>query len=154
MTKKQIKKVIIINAIVVCLLINIIISASGETPTASGAVFLWSWVGKKIMERVLLEDEKDESIQYQCMSCGYINKDYFDICPQCGTGAKQYIYSDTNSKPNSSEQNNKTTFTENTVEDNTQQSFATVRYCRKCGNKLSQDSQYCCRCGTKIIDSK
>ena len=52
------------------------------------------------------------------------------------------------------EQNNKTTFTENTVEDSTQRSCATVRYCRKCGNKLLEDSQFCSKCGTKVISEE
>ena len=59
MTKKQIKKVIIINAIVVWFVFQIIISASGGTPNANASVFIWSWVGKKIMERVLLKDEEN-----------------------------------------------------------------------------------------------
>ena len=56
MTQKQIKKVIIINGVCVCLLFVIL---SGRV---TAAVFLWSWVAKKIMERVLLvDDESDES---------------------------------------------------------------------------------------------
>ena len=57
MTQKQIKTVVIINGVCVCLLCGII---AGRV---SGAVFLWSWVSKKIMEKVLLVDEGDEHIE-------------------------------------------------------------------------------------------
>ena len=92
MTKKQIKKVVIINGICVCLLCTII------SRSVSGAVFLWSWVAKKIMERVLLtDDERDELKEdpnrfYECKSCGYRNPDYYEICPKCGNRAKQFVY--------------------------------------------------------------
>lgn len=54
MTQKQIKTVVIINGICVCLLCGII---AGKV---TGAVFLWSWVAKKIMEKRLLVDDKND----------------------------------------------------------------------------------------------
>lgn len=53
LTEKQIKKIIIINAIGVWLIFQIIYSAFDGTRT-SAAVFLWSWVGYKIMMKNLL----------------------------------------------------------------------------------------------------
>jgi ribosomal protein L40E len=94
MTQKQIKKVIIINAICVALICGII---AGKI---TGAVFLWSWVGEKIMKRVLLiEDEANEPLQENqsiksaivnkpiafCRKCGAKLNDNSAFCSKCGT---------------------------------------------------------------------
>lgn len=94
MTKKQIKKVIIINGVCVCLFFGIL---AGRV---TAAVFLWSWVGKKIMERVLLlEDDGNNHLQENqtvepaivnkpiafCRKCGTKLNDNNAFCSKCGT---------------------------------------------------------------------
>ena len=147
MTEKQIKKVIIINAISVWILIVVIISASGGEPQASAAVFLWSWVGKKIMERVLLREESDNVFVKEKQKTKEITKQ------SISEGVTHICLSDPNDipekKPGSMYGSDMILQSQPTTVINKRAS-----YCRKCGNKLSQDSQYCCRCGTKIIDSK
>ena len=103
MTQKQIKKVIIINAICVWLLFQIIISASGGSGT-SAAVFLWSWVGYSLMKKKLLiteEPQTDVDISPAtsvvgepvavsdkilfCRKCGEKLVDDARFCRKCGT---------------------------------------------------------------------
>ena len=85
MTEKQIKKVVYINGAIVWLLMAII---TGD-PTM--AVFLWSWGGKKIMEKVLLKDAKTEELIYYCQFCGYEQKDNFEFCPKCGKNTRKKL---------------------------------------------------------------
>ena len=125
MTQKQIKKVVIINGICVCLLCGII---AGRV---SGAVFLWSWVAKKIMERVLLTDDENDVLS---------EVEHVDESPT----TTEQSFSDTNIS--------QTVETKTSVAD--EQPVATsnkVSFCRKCGNKLLADSLYCNKCGTKVI---
>lgn len=53
LTEKEIKKIIIINAVCVWILCTILQFCFVGESKASGAVLLWSWVGYKIMERRL-----------------------------------------------------------------------------------------------------
>lgn len=167
MTQKQIKKVIIINGVCVCLLCGII---AGRV---TAAVFLWSWVGKKIMERVLLVDDERDGLRedpnrlYECKSCGYRNHDYFDTCPECGNNTKRYAYINQESTLNNQDKRvedippvvekteNSNINTSNFV--NSQITIDTppvvkneISFCRKCGTKLLEDSLFCSKCGTKI----
>lgn len=171
MTKKQIKKVVIINGVCVCLFFGIL---AGRV---TAAVFLWSWVAKKIMERVLLVDDERDGLRedpnrlYECKSCGYRNHDYFENCPKCGNNTKRYAYINQESTlknedkrveditPVVEKPENNNINTSNVV--NSQITIDTapvvkneISFCRKCGTKLLEDSLFCSKCGTKInIDS-
>ena len=57
LTAKKIKKIIIINAIIVWLAFQITIISLDGTSNASAAVFLWSWVGHSMMKKHLLINE-------------------------------------------------------------------------------------------------
>lgn len=107
MTKKQINKVIWINgAILWCIFRIISIAINGE-PGTGAAVFLWSWVGQKIMQRVLLKGEENEGTsestnginnvadkatindqppqtRYYCSNCGGLIDDNTRKCTECG----------------------------------------------------------------------
>ena len=66
----------------------------------------------------------------ECKSCGYRDKKYFKACPQCGKYAKQYVY--LNEEP--------------VVE------IDKICFCRKCGEKLVDNSKFCRKCGTEIVE--
>ena len=68
----------------------------------------------------------------ECSYCGYKDKYYFDVCPRCGQNANPYVSIDVNAEP--------------AIVANRAQ------YCRKCGEKLIENSIYCSSCGTKIAD--
>ncbi len=145
MTEKQIKKVIIINAISVWILIVVIISASGGEPQASGAVFLWSWVGKKIMERVLLREENDNVVVKEKKETKEVPKQSMH------EGVTHICYSDPN---DISEKKSGLTYGNDIALQQNTTSSVKISYCRKCGNKLIEDSQFCNKCGTKVISEE
>ena len=117
MTKKQIKKVIIINGVCVCLFFGILVGR------VTAAVFLWSWVGKKIMERVLLVDEEDEQTEENLSQSNAVN---IPVTTQTETNL-------------------------NIVQPFAPKNE--ISFCRKCGTKLLKDSQYCRKCGTKVHEN-
>ena len=100
MSKKQINKIVYINGAVVWLIFALI------TGNPTSAVILWSWVGKKIMERTLLKEEQVDNVSYH--SDSNVNQGGFEPKSQ-------------------------------------------ILFCRKCGNKLLEDSQFCNKCGTKVF---
>lgn len=181
MTKKQIRRIIIANAIVVWLFFRILISALGGEPTSSAAVFLWSWVGHMIMKRVLLRDTESEEFTYVCQFCGHQQKVDFEICPRCGKNTNQDECINAEKK----EETNETvtpTFTmpegvthiclsdsndiskktpgltygsDILLQPQTTTNFQNKNaFCRRCGNKLLEDSMFCNKCGTKVINEE
>ena len=98
--------------------------------------FIWYRLNIKYFKKrigVITSDylEDDPNRLTECKTCGYRSAEYFDACPNCGKYSKRYVYLN--------ETNNHT---------------AQVRYCRKCGEKLLDDSKFCSRCGTKIIEEQ
>ncbi len=146
MTEKQIKKITIINGIVVWLVFSIIISSVDEGISSVPAAFLWSWIGKMIMERVLLEDEESKNRLYECKSCGYRNQEYFDACPQCGNHTKQYAYINDEKKqeisPNVSEIE---------ISTNEPTSQGKCKYCSQCGGLINNKTKVCEGCGKQYF---
>lgn len=108
---KEIKRIVWINGGCVWLLLQILTLALGGKPNSGIAVFLWSGVAHWLLRRNCALDDK----QYmhnnfnrlvECKSCGYRSRDYFENCPQCGKGAKQYVYlNDSSAQPVPSEDN-------------------------------------------------
>lgn len=141
-----------INAAVMCMfcVINCAISI--------GPYLLWTWAfsswGAKILEsrEVLLDgedttDESDEPTECtpckpidinktrsyrvtECISCGYRDKDFFVNCPKCGNNTRRFVYLNEDENIN----------------------YDKISFCRKCGEKLKDNSQFCSKCGTKIIE--
>ncbi len=66
----------------------------------------------------------------ECKSCGYRDKNFFNACPKCGRYAKQYVY----------------------LNEEIPTETDKVRFCRKCGEKLIDNSQFCRKCGTEIVE--
>ncbi len=65
----------------------------------------------------------------ECMSCGYRSENIFNTCPECGKSVKRFVYlSDSSTVANDK-----------------------ICFCRKCGEKLIDNSEFCQKCGTKII---
>ena len=148
MSKKQINRVIWINAAIIWFVFRIIaIAVDGESGTGA-AVFLWSWVGKKIMERVLLiKDEADKTKKVEQNNDSKGKELTTSTTPE---GVTHICFSDAN---DISERKSGMTYSRDIV----LQSNATTAdvkkayYCRKCGNKLHDDSVYCDQCGTQVI---
>lgn len=95
--------------------------------------FVWYRLNVKYFEKrigVISGDylEDDPNRVTECISCGYRNRDYFDVCPQCGKHAKRYVY--LNEEPSTG-------------------SDPTL-FCRNCGEKLAVDSRFCNKCGAKV----
>lgn len=66
----------------------------------------------------------------ECRSCGYRDKNLINVCPKCGQYAKQYVY-----------------LNEEPIVDTDK-----IRFCRKCGEKLIDNSRFCRKCGTEIVE--
>lgn len=97
--------------------------------------FIWYRLNMKYFKKrinVITNDylPDDPNRMTECKACGYRNKNYFDACPQCGKYAKQYVY--LNQAP---------------IIDTDK-----IRFCRKCGEKLIDNSRFCRKCGTEIVD--
>ena len=126
------------------------------------------------MEKVLLVDEEKAELKedpnrvYECKSCGYRNRDYFEMCPECGNRTKRFAYINQENTPDIvNKQAIEIPTTEEQPESNSLSCTQTddlqitidipiatkneISFCRKCGNKLQEDSQYCNKCGTKVI---
>lgn len=131
MTQKQIKKVVIINGICVCILFVFIRLANGGDLKMTPAVFLWSWVAKKIMEKRLLVDD----------ATGVLNE--AEHVDETHTTTEQSV-SDSNI-PQTIEPKMSVEDTQS-VDINNEMLF-----CRKCGNKLTEDSLYCYKCGANVL---
>ncbi len=69
LSKKKIKRIITINAICVCVLFLIIKISLGGDAKVTGAVFLWSWVGYKMMKKKLCASNDTET-QEEIISTG------------------------------------------------------------------------------------
>lgn len=111
----------------------------GISGTSSGVPYLlWTWVfskyGTKILgtKGVALDSDylpDDPNRVTECKSCGYRDKNYFNSCPKCGNYAKQYIY--INEVPTTP--------------------INKIRFCRKCGEELVENSQFCRKCGAEVV---
>lgn len=104
-----------------------------------GPYLLWTWVFSKhgatiLSTRGVMLDgdylEYDPNRLVECKSCGYRDKNVFTACPRCGQYAKQYVY-----------------LNEEPIADTDR-----IRFCRKCGEKLIDNSRFCRKCGTEIIE--
>lgn len=98
--------------------------------------FVWYRLNIKYFEKRIngitndyLEDDPNRLTE--CKTCGYRSAEYFDACPNCGKYSKRYVYL-----------NEANTHT------------AQFLYCRKCGEKLLDDSNFCNKCGTRIIEEQ
>ena len=107
----------------------------------SGApYFLWTWVfsslGAKILgtRNIIIDGDslsKDNDYILQCKSCGYKSEKFFDICPKCGNGTKQYVRLEEGAALNNK-----------------------ILFCRKCGNRLIENSRFCSKCGFSVQEEE
>ena len=116
----------------------------------------------------------------ECKSCGYRDKNFFNACPKCGKYAKQYVYLNNEPKqqvtecktcgykgtvpfstcPQCGEYMHKPNKSSATLQKPVQvvkinNSAPPIQndkicFCRKCGTKLFEDSQFCHKCGTEV----
>lgn len=97
--------------------------------------FIWYRLNMKYFKKrinVITNDylPDDPNRMTECKSCGYRDKNFFNACPRCGQYAKQYVY-----------------LNEEPIVDTDR-----IRFCRKCGEKLIDNSRFCRKCGTEIVD--
>ena len=64
----------------------------------------------------------------ECISCGYRDPIYFAECPKCGKSATRYVNLDSETHVDADK----------------------ISFCRKCGEKLIDNSEFCRKCGTKV----
>lgn len=98
------------------------------------AYFTWYRLNVKYFEKrigVIAGDrlEYDPDRITECKACGYREKAFFDACPICGRYATQYVYP-VHSQP---------------------EEEGRICFCRKCGERLLDDSRFCGKCGTEVI---
>lgn len=116
--------------------------------SSGGAYLLWTWVFtksgiKKLAYRNMLDtkdlpDDEQESASPEqvsnkfivCTSCGYRDRVLFSTCPKCGSYSTEFIFI------NQEEQSSPV--------------VKEICFCRKCGRKLIQGSNFCDLCGTAI----
>jgi uncharacterized paraquat-inducible protein A len=97
--------------------------------------FLWYRLNIKYFEKrinVITTNNfipEDPNRLIECKSCGYRDKKVFTSCPKCGKYAKQYVY--LNEEP--------------IIE------TGEIQFCRKCGEKLIDNSRFCRKCGAEIV---
>lgn len=95
-TEKQLRRIIIINSIVVWMIFAIIRIENGVEGT-SGAVFLWGWVGYRILKKCCLKtecatyaEENDSAKMWLEKSFGSLNKNaQHKVFPN---GKSEYVY--------------------------------------------------------------
>lgn len=80
-------------------------------------------------KRKFVYDDFYQSQTTKCKSCGYIDRTFFDACPKCGSYAKEYVSANELAKPKEDK----------------------IRFCRKCGDELIDNSKFCRKCGAEII---
>ena len=175
-SEKQLKKIVIINCVVVWL-IFCIISIANNTDSISGAVFLWGWVGYKILKkRCLITDQE---------SFGVIKKK--EMYPTAGQGKKhiggqdgrmvskmcistkesepytpykpnEFYGSDFVRKDNNS--NVKCSSSVNSIQEprfvqaNMEATNDKMIKCIRCDNEISSMSKFCQYCGQKQATTK
>lgn len=126
MTKKQIKKIAVINGCCVCfafIVFRLIMDIKGS----SGAVAIWMPIGYWIMSKNLLVSNGDSDISH--------------------TNVDQ---SQTNTVSTNSVVSTHTYIPKTYKGDSPPKKIHTVLFCRKCGNKLILNSVFCNKCGFKI----
>lgn len=77
----------------------LIFTIFNSDPASPGPYMLWTWVffkiGLKILDKKDLLDYSSGNILTECISCGYVSKDKFDICPKCGGKSLHFIDAET-----------------------------------------------------------
>ena len=97
--------------------------------------FLWYFLNAKYFNKRLYAetDEYTEESQAritECTNCGYRDENFFYACPKCGQYTKRYVHPDRETDSQTDK----------------------IRFCRKCGVKLLDNSRFCSNCGTQIIE--
>lgn len=99
------------------------------------------WDERKMVQKTYNPD--DPNCFTECKSCGYRDKKNFTTCPNCGERATKYI----RLNPEEELDEGKTDIKEDPVAEADK-----IRFCRKCGEKLIENSRFCRKCGTEIVD--
>ena len=107
--------------------------------------FLWYRLSVKYFEKRILLHDGEAVSRFECDSCGYIDTVSFKSCPKCGA----YVYKQATPTTNSKE--SESIITTNNNEYNVQNDK--VCFCRKCGEKLIENSMFCRICGTKVVEA-
>lgn len=151
MTKKQINKVIIINGAILWLIFRIIsIEINGE-PGTGAAVFLWSWVGQKIMEKVLLKAEDNKQDDENVKSDTNLSLSFENEKPKKEYGNWNISGDDIRLE---TVEANEVSNTNQRVEDASQKKVRveehppkTRYYCSICGGLIDDNTRKCTECG-------
>ena len=126
MTRKQIRKISIINGCCVCFGF-IVFRAIMDIKGSSGAVAIWMPIGYWIMSKNLLISNNDSDISHVDVDQSQTNT----VSTNNAVHSHVYIPKIYNC-------------------DSPPQKIHTVAFCRKCGNKLILNSVFCNKCGFKI----
>ncbi len=111
--------------------------------------------------------DDNENCIYECISCGHRDEKYFEICPKCNGIRKQCISINKDDSNNEVEckycghivkkENDSCPKCGMKISQPTEISeekiaeIDKVTFCRKCGEKLIDNSQFCRKCGTEVI---
>lgn len=132
-TKGEIRTISIVNGIggYLVFLFIYLLAGGGRIPNVAAA-FLWSAVGRGIMNKVLskedLEDRKH--VRQVCAKCGY-SGEYKTACPECGSYARKEI--PLNPPARESEP-----------------AAAASRFCPQCGTPNTAGGNFCPNCGERL----
>ena len=137
MARKQLWKISIINGCCVCFAF-IVLRALLDVEGSSGAIALWMPIGYWIMSKKLLLSDVDSKVNSATNNVAMTKSEF--ISQAESTDVNIPISNPTNDK----------TFTPRNDVVSAIENIQTVRFCRKCGNKLIPNSAFCNKCGFKI----
>lgn len=124
--KARAKKIVIIYGIIAFLVMSVLIAALNGKGAAGGAILLWSWVNYKI----LMSGKKHETTPSVSVASPTVDAmpDHMDKFSNDTDSGEEVIQ----------------------VQKTNSLSYRRIMYCRRCGSKLIDDSEFCRNCGNKI----
>lgn len=149
LSQKQIKRICIINGIVVWFIFQIIAISLYDDASSGGAVFLWSAVAYHLLKKHCLNDERPKvQSMVICSYCGQLCEVHRCTCPHCGKSLDP-------SENNSPNQTNYPSTPSATAFPFDTHSYSSVQqhsrnHCTRCGKQTIPNSNFCRRCGAPV----
>lgn len=162
LTKKQIRKIVIINGVVVWLIFRILtLALTGEAGTGA-AVFLWSAVADWLLKKYcLVEEDEEKSAETPQLTKRDISVEVSETVKPEQDAQKSLSYKDEPQKTYGNyniagsdirynPEGNHSTPEKKVVQPEMPPSKA-IRYCSRCGGEIATDTKKCTKCGKQYF---